>query len=46
MGKGSKPRPMEVSQKEFKDSFDRIFRKKKDSEVKKNKNTILPRKST
>jgi hypothetical protein len=44
MGKGSKPRPMEVSQKEFKDNFDRIFRKKKDSKVKKNKNTILPRK--
>ena len=44
MGKGSKPRPMEVSQKEFKDNFDKIFRKKKDSEVKKNNNTILPRK--
>ena len=35
---------MEVSRKEFKENFDRIFRKKKDSEVKKNKNTILPRK--
>jgi len=46
MGKGSKPRPMEVSQKEFKENFDKIFYKKKDSEVKKNKNTILPRKAT
>ena len=46
MSKGSKPRPMEVSRKEFKENFDKIFYKKKDSEVKKNKNTILPRKAT
>ena len=44
MSKGSKPRPMEVSRKEFKENFDKIFYKKKDSEPKKNKNTILPRK--
>jgi len=43
MGKGSKPRPMEVSRKEFKENYDKIFRKKKDSKVKRNKNTILPR---
>lgn len=44
MSKGSKPRPMEISRKEFKENFDKIFYKKKDSEPKKNKNTILPRK--
>ena len=48
MGKGSKPRPIEIGRKEFDKKFDAIdwsnTKEATSPPVKKNKNSILPRK--